>query len=1141
MPFSVPERDQSRGEHTPAAPQVDAVRFPAAGATPQAGTGAPRAAETGARRSPTRLRPSRVPVVQPKLRLGGENDHHEREADRLAEGLAATAVTADHAVAPASVTPASGSAGKAITPSVQQVILDAQGQGRPLPGGERSRDERFLGADFSGVRLHTDHRAGELNRHLGSSAFTAGQDIFFGHGEYDPASGTGREVLDHELVHAAQQASGGALVQLARKKKKQKQGESEDEEYKPRLKKKKKRKIAVESESENENQAALSAKRRRSPGADDDVVSEADIDGKGEADIDGKGDADVETNAEADVRPTGPASAAKRQKVKGAAESIAVESFSQAEMQKYLRGQKLTVPADRPKPVSVGAVVWNINHLKGGGDDVTNPQAATFKPLRTFEPDEILESLSGLVDDLQNAGQALNAAASRVVKQIDSQPGGPGNSAMRSEVSQFQSDVAQLGGLEPEEVEDVVEIGIEAMDQLAKHGGKQDIEVRARQLESVRTLNRIWKRLTRLRVVLFTGTVNDDEDLRPRELIRKVLAKTGLGTSIGDTINRLLTLLPADDLERAVSELKRSTVVDLVTRQFFRNPAINLVLINEMNLGISHLEPKADAEFGLSKGPVMLAKGQALGADAKSGISVRSGEGEQQVGGKQYEYYPALHRTGDNGLEAKGSFYVSTTGEFAPQDRDKGKNLAVPWNKSQDSEEDEATFRGIVVHRYEQDGQEFWAGVLHTTPAGKDLDRRDIWPQIETPLDELNKLATSFKIPLLVGGDFYIPAEGIVRGKRPEMNAVEAAHLGRVKAWNLARNVFLKAAQDESGAKLEKLIANVKKNTKTAKTVRKSRRRAPVTRKRVTPFQPAPGILQAGHSTLWEKYRNLVAKYFKNPEFGAQFDAKEALKLLAPGMGFSDITWFKTLGGGDITELDILRNYRQPPKGDQEKYRERGVEFDDPPPLVTMERVLKNLNYRVVQSGNPTNPKEHGRGENKMQLADLFLVNEYWQTTRSGLVTPDSAQLKPVDTRVLSATQIYWKISDHSPTVLLGSTVPNDPAVHGAFAVSQEARKLAVKANQDEWRRIAQGLAGPNVDKLARVGELIGMIMKQLSQPLDGPTKVVLDVREMVTELREGIRREVGDLSVHQQKALAAMESWEDPFYTTNFSEDLER
>src|SRR5580692_3344400 len=99
MPFSVPERDQSRGEHTPAAPQVDAVPFPAVGATPRSGTGARRAAGTGARRSPTGRRPSRVPVVQPKLRLGGESDHHEREADRLAEGLAAaaTAATADRA------------------------------------------------------------------------------------------------------------------------------------------------------------------------------------------------------------------------------------------------------------------------------------------------------------------------------------------------------------------------------------------------------------------------------------------------------------------------------------------------------------------------------------------------------------------------------------------------------------------------------------------------------------------------------------------------------------------------------------------------------------------------------------------------------------------------------------------------------------------------------------------------------------------------------------------------------------------------------------------------------------------------------------------------------------------------------------
>src|SRR5262249_12047937 len=36
-------------------------------------------------------------------------------------------------------------------------------------------------------------------------AFTTGRDIFFGHGEYDPGSLAGRELLAHELTHVVQQ------------------------------------------------------------------------------------------------------------------------------------------------------------------------------------------------------------------------------------------------------------------------------------------------------------------------------------------------------------------------------------------------------------------------------------------------------------------------------------------------------------------------------------------------------------------------------------------------------------------------------------------------------------------------------------------------------------------------------------------------------------------------------------------------------------------------------------------------------------------------------------------------------------------------------------------------------------------------
>jgi hypothetical protein len=71
--------------------------------------------------------------------------------------------------------------------------------------------EPAFGVDFGGVRVHTDTQADTLNRALSARAFTAGRDIFFRQGEYNPGSSSGRELLAHELTHVAQR--GGHAVQ----------------------------------------------------------------------------------------------------------------------------------------------------------------------------------------------------------------------------------------------------------------------------------------------------------------------------------------------------------------------------------------------------------------------------------------------------------------------------------------------------------------------------------------------------------------------------------------------------------------------------------------------------------------------------------------------------------------------------------------------------------------------------------------------------------------------------------------------------------------------------------------------------------------------------------------------------------------
>jgi hypothetical protein len=90
-------------------------------------------------------------------------------------------------------------------PEIEGAIESARGSGQALDSGVRRRMDSAFGADFSGVRVHTDDRADRLNRSLDARAFTTGQDIFFRQGEYQPSSSAGGTLLAHELTHVVQQ------------------------------------------------------------------------------------------------------------------------------------------------------------------------------------------------------------------------------------------------------------------------------------------------------------------------------------------------------------------------------------------------------------------------------------------------------------------------------------------------------------------------------------------------------------------------------------------------------------------------------------------------------------------------------------------------------------------------------------------------------------------------------------------------------------------------------------------------------------------------------------------------------------------------------------------------------------------------
>jgi hypothetical protein len=120
----------------------------------------------------------------------------------------------------AQMKPLHSAEGGEVETSVEQQIRQSQGGGRSLDAGVRRSMEGAFGADFSGVRVHTDSKADTLNRSLNARAFTTGKDLFFRRGEYNPGNSGGKQLLAHELTHVVQQSGstpGTAQAQIQRK------------------------------------------------------------------------------------------------------------------------------------------------------------------------------------------------------------------------------------------------------------------------------------------------------------------------------------------------------------------------------------------------------------------------------------------------------------------------------------------------------------------------------------------------------------------------------------------------------------------------------------------------------------------------------------------------------------------------------------------------------------------------------------------------------------------------------------------------------------------------------------------------------------------------------------------------------------
>ena len=155
--------------------------------------------------------------VHPAPPVNAPGDRYEREAERVA-GEVSEAAPAGRGPRISAIPPGDAGAGgsaRQVDASFAERLAPGTAGGSPLPGPARAFFEPRFGHDFGGVRVHRDAEAARLNGSLGARAFAYGRALYFGAGQYQPASPAGRRLLAHELTHVVQQRNGALRIQMA--------------------------------------------------------------------------------------------------------------------------------------------------------------------------------------------------------------------------------------------------------------------------------------------------------------------------------------------------------------------------------------------------------------------------------------------------------------------------------------------------------------------------------------------------------------------------------------------------------------------------------------------------------------------------------------------------------------------------------------------------------------------------------------------------------------------------------------------------------------------------------------------------------------------------------------------------------------
>jgi hypothetical protein len=153
-----------------------------------------------------------IPAVVSRVRRSAETWARTGEVEGVPEELAGVAGDGDQPPAGAGAGEAAtrilfkARAGGAVEPDDPAAVRDELGPGQGLAGGTRAHMESAFGTSFGHVRVHTDPVGSRLSQRFNARAFTVGEHVAFGSGEYRPGTLVGDALIAHELAHVVQQS-----------------------------------------------------------------------------------------------------------------------------------------------------------------------------------------------------------------------------------------------------------------------------------------------------------------------------------------------------------------------------------------------------------------------------------------------------------------------------------------------------------------------------------------------------------------------------------------------------------------------------------------------------------------------------------------------------------------------------------------------------------------------------------------------------------------------------------------------------------------------------------------------------------------------------------------------------------------------